>query len=106
MSDLKKGLGLSKPTMKAPALAKTPGMPKDASKPAGSQMPVQQVSPNIGMSTKMANPMKVGGQATAVKTPKPKSMAQPTDKPSKFFKNEESKIKGVSKLNAFLNRKK
>lgn len=114
MSDLKKGLGIAKPSFKAPGVAKSPGMPKvpgvDKPKASGIQNPigVQPVAPSIGMTTAMANPMKVGSQAT-VKTPKPKGMAQANDKPSKFFKGEVNtaiREKGVQKLNVFLNRKK
>lgn len=46
------------------------------------------------------NPMKAGEQAT-VKRPKPKKMPDSTDKPSVFFKSENTKLKGVEKLRFF-----
>jgi hypothetical protein len=74
-----------------------PGMPKAAGNSAVVKTP--------GNSTpKMSAPMKVGTSLT-VKTPKPKSMPDATDKPSVFFKSEDfSNVKHptVQKLRDFL----
>ena len=77
--------GLKLGGMKPPEPPKVPGV----------------ISPKANNS---AMPSKVGSQAV-VKTPKPKKMAQATDKPSKFFKSEDFrgiKKSSIENLRAFL----
>lgn len=87
----KLGVGLGKGLKLSVSAPSTPGLPKAA-----------------GNSPTVKSPMKVGTSLT-VKTPKPKSMPDATDKPSVFFKSEGiSSIKhpSVRKLRDFLDKKK
>ena len=62
--------------------------------------------PGAPTAPKVSSPMKVGDQAT-VKNPKPKKMADATDKPSVFFKTEDANKKvSIGNLRSFLENKK
>jgi hypothetical protein len=87
----KLGLGLGTGLKISISTPSVPGLPKAA-----------------GNNPTVKSPMKVGTSLT-VKTPKPKSMPDATDKPSVFFKNEgisTAKHPSVQKLRAFLDKSK